>query len=74
MTLNAPFSVFFSQLPAAKNPTKNSAAVTSLRFFLFHDNYTLQMFTGCTLGFYHGPTRLEHLTILHYILLCVESS
>ena len=31
----APFSVSFSQLPAAKKHTENSAAVMSLRSFLF---------------------------------------
>ena len=30
-----PFSVSFSQLPAVKKPTENSAAVTSLRTFVF---------------------------------------
>ena len=34
------FSVSFSQLPAAKKPTKNWAAVTSLRSFLFCDNFS----------------------------------
>ena len=34
----APFSVSFSQLPAAKK-NKNGAAVTSLRSFLFRDDF-----------------------------------
>ena len=36
----APFSVSFSQLPAAKK-RKNGAAVTPLRSFLFHDDFTI---------------------------------
>ena len=35
----APFSVSFSQLPAAKNNTENGAAVMSLRSFLFRDDF-----------------------------------
>ena len=35
----APFLVAFSQLKAAKN-NKNGTAVTSLRSFLFHDDFT----------------------------------
>ena len=35
----APFSVSFSQLPAAKKTPKNGAAVTSLRSFLFRDEF-----------------------------------
>ena len=34
-----PFSSSFSRLPAAKKHTKNGAAVTSLRSFLFCDNF-----------------------------------
>ena len=34
-----PFSVSFSQLPAAKKHTENEAAVTSLRSFLFRDDF-----------------------------------
>ena len=34
-----PFSVSFSQLPDAKKNTENGAAVTSLRPFLFRDNF-----------------------------------
>ena len=33
------FSVSFSQLPAAKKHTENRAAVTSLRSFLFRDDF-----------------------------------
>ena len=36
----APFSVSFSQLPAAKNNTENGAAVTSLRSFLFCKDFS----------------------------------
>ena len=36
-----PFSVSFSQLPAAKKNTEKGAAVTSLRSFLFCDNFTI---------------------------------
>ena len=36
---NAPFLVYFSQLPAAKKNTEKGAAVTSLRSFLFCDNF-----------------------------------
>ena len=36
----APFLVSFSQLPAAKKSTENGAAVTSLRSFLFHDDFS----------------------------------
>ena len=35
-----PFLVSFSQLPTAKKPTENGAAVTSLRSFLFRDDFT----------------------------------
>ena len=35
----APFLVSFSQLPAAKKNTKNGAGVTSLRSFLFRDDF-----------------------------------
>ena len=35
----AMFLVSFSQLPAAKKPTENGAAVMSLRSFLFRDNF-----------------------------------
>ena len=35
----APFSVSFSQLPAAKKTTKDGAAVTSLRSFQFRDDF-----------------------------------
>ena len=36
----APFSVSFSQLPAAKKKTENGAALTSLRSFLFRDDFS----------------------------------
>ena len=36
----SPFLVPFSQLPAAKKPTENEAAVTSLRSFLFGDDFS----------------------------------
>ena len=35
----APFLMSFSQLPAAKKNTKKGAAVTSLRLFLFRDDF-----------------------------------
>ena len=35
----APFSVSFSQLPAAKKHTKKGAVVTSLGFLLFRDDF-----------------------------------
>jgi hypothetical protein len=35
----APFSVSFSQLPAAKKNTENGAAVMSSRSFLFRDDF-----------------------------------
>ena len=35
----APFFVSSSQLPAAKTQTKNGVSVTSLRSFLFRDNF-----------------------------------
>ena len=37
----APFSVSFFQLPAAKKTTENGAAVTSLRSFLFRDDFSI---------------------------------
>ena len=41
MTSQLPcFRVSFSQLPAAKKHTQNGAAVTSLRSFLFRDDFT----------------------------------
>ena len=36
----APFLVSFSQLPAAKKDTENGAAATSLRSFLFCDDFS----------------------------------
>ena len=36
----APFLVSFVQLPPAKNPTENKAAVTLLRSFLFRNNFS----------------------------------
>ena len=38
-----PFLVSLSQLSAAKKNTKNRAALTSLRSFLFHDNFSWQL-------------------------------
>ena len=36
----APFLVSFVQLPPAKKTTENGAAVTLLRSFLFHNNFS----------------------------------
>ena len=36
----APFLVSFVQLPPAKKPTENGAAVTLLRSFLFRNNFS----------------------------------
>ena len=41
MTSQLPlFSVFFSAASSKKNHTKSGAAVTSLRSFLFHDDFS----------------------------------
>ena len=54
----APFQVSFSQLPAAKN-TENGAAVTSLRSFLFRDDFSnCFFFSGYLLFLYSICTYL----------------
>ena len=42
----APFSVSFSKLPAAKKTQLKWAAVASLRFFLFRDDFSSLDFGG----------------------------
>ena len=67
----APFLVSFSQLPSAKN-TQNNAAVTSLRSFLFRDDFSVRwFFRKCKRDHkeYTGSSRLMRISLLWISLL-----
>ena len=57
----APFSVFFSQLPAVEN-TKNRAAVTSLRFFFLTTLVEGHNFLRVVLRLYDGTTKIKQIS------------
>ena len=76
----APFLVSFSQLPAAKKNTKNRATVTSLRSFLFRDNFSRCQINGedfinfCDLLKKHKLYGIHFLSVghLYFILFCFQ--